>query len=459
MKRSLRSLTAFLLCVVLLLSCLAGCAKAPKEEPQEPEKEETSEPEKSQSATPIVTAPVTTPAVVVVEKEPVVLPDPIVPEPSTKFPEAFDLLVYLSVLTEEDAAAYDQPMTGEQASRALTALGTSPMVAADAATVTGAELLNAVMNLLGYVTADETEMLAKAEKLHLTRGFFNFDPAAELTVEQGANILLSALQTYTVDDSGTSTGIKLAANMGVTHIVLTEYDEPFNRPGSTWIDAATGTPVTGEYTAIPLVVFGTTTCWCDILVALGFEKDDPANDMHIPKYFRNSTDGSQLTEKFWKHHNGEEGHGECMNDYTGGQDATLEIYEIDDYEFRNVIMNTFLGVSKDDGLTIYGFERNEWGPYTEETRPAHGVYITHCYWNAYGLGNGYEVVEPATVLVGTLNEGNVMTTTIDGVQYENSQTYGFGKKLTTAPVNVGKQFYFLLDRYGFVLGCSETPVE
>ena len=75
------------------------------------------------------------------------------------------------------------------------------------------------------------------------------------------------------------------------------------------------------------------------------------------------------------------------------------------------------------------------------------------------MGNGYEIVGPATVIKGTLTEGNVLTTTIDGVAYENGQSYGYGKKLTTAPANAGKELYFYLDRYGFMLGCSKDPVE
>lgn len=449
MKRKLFSLTALLLCLVLTLSCIAGCADTPAD-PTDPDPTEKGT-EGSYSPPGIVITP-TDPT------EP--LPEPIPQEETTDFAEAFDLLIYLNVLNETDAAAYAEALTGEQAVRALTALGVaSSGIAADAQTVTGAQFLADIVKLLGYSIADEAEMLAKAESIHLTRGFWNFDASAAVTVEQAANIMLSALQTYTVDSAGLSTGVKLAASMDVEHVVLTEYDEPFNRPGSTWVSASTGESVTGEYTAIPLVVFGDTTCWCDILVALGFEKDDPANDQHIPKYFRNTTDGSQLTEKFWKHHNGDGGHSECENDYTGGQDATLEIFEIDDYEFRNVIMNTFLGISDENGFTIYGFERAQYGPYTEETRPAYGAYITHHYWNAYGLGSGYEVVEPATVVSGSLTEGNVLTTTIDGVEYTNGQSYSYGKKLTTAPANAGKQYYFLLDRYGFLLGCSETPFE
>ena len=124
-----------------------------------------------------------------------------------------------------------------------------------------------------------------------------------------------------------------------------------------------------------------------------------------------------------------------------------------------IIQNTFLGVSDGTQITLYGFERSEYGPYTDEKVPPKGVYICHNYWNAYGLGSGYEVVEHAHVIHGKLGGGNVLKTIIDGVEYENAQSYGYGKKLSTAPVNTGKEFYFYLDRYGFILGCSQEPVE
>ena len=377
----------------------------------------------------------------------------------TQFPEAFELLTYLNVLTSADAAAYSAPLTGEVANRALTALGlSSSKIDAAATSVTGAQFLAEVMKLLGYKISDEAEMLAKANMINLDRGFYNMDTSAALTIEQAANILRSAMLSYTVDGSGYSTGMKLAASKGVEHVVLTEYNEPFNRPGSKWVSTADGADITGEYTDIPLVILGNAQSWCNILVELGYALDDPANELYIPKYFRNSTDGGQLSEQFWKAHNGEGMHGTCSTDFTGTQAGTAEIFEIADYEYRNVFMNTFLGISNEEGLNIHGFERAVYGPYTEATRPEFGYYICHHYWNAYGMGQGYEVVCPATVIEGTLDAGDSLTTTVNGTQYENAQSYTWGKTLTTAPVNVGSTYYFLTNRYGFMIGCSETPI-
>lgn len=451
MKQKTRHSIALLLCAALILSCFAGCATATPTPTEAPAPTEPTKGSNGGINIGIVTRPT---------EEPEPLPEPIPTEKVTQYPEAFELLIYLNAMTAADAAAYDQKLTGAQANAALAALGlTGSTIAADAASVTGAQFLAQVMKLLGYNITSEADMLSKAIKIHLTRGFWQFDPTAELTVEYAANILRSALNTYTVDATGLTTGVKLAASLNVEHVVLTEYDDPFNRPGSTWVSTTDGKNVTAEYIDIPLVVFGTSTSWCDILVGLGFELDDPANDQHIPKYFRNTMDGGMLSEKFWKHHNGEGGHSECQNDFTGGQDATLEIYEIADYEYRNVCMNTFLGVSDETGFSMYGFERAVYGPYITAERPTYGVYIGHHYWNAYGMGSGYEVVGVATVIKGTLTSGNTTHTVIDGVEYENGQSYSYGKKLTTAPANVGKTYYFLLDRYGFLLGCSETPVE
>lgn len=444
MKHNIHSLTALLLSVLMVLSFAAGCGSKPAD---------TTKPDDGD---------IDVPGIIIRPGDPTdAVPEPVPQAPVTAFPEAFELLIYLGGMTQEDADAFAEDMTGAQAAKALTALGASPAISSSAATVTGAQLLGEVMKLLGYQISGESEMLAKAAQLCLTRGFYKFDAAAPLSVEQGANILLSALQSYKVDESGLSTGEKLGASKGVEHVVLTEYDEPFNRPGSKWVSTSDGSDVTGEYTAVPLAVFGTTTSWCDILVALGFALDDPANEQYIPKYFRNCDDGSQLTERFWKAHNGENGHGTCQTDYTGGQDALMEIYEVADYEYRRVVMNTYLGVSDVYGLTVYGFDKAEFGPYTEETRPAYGFWVCHHYWNAYGLGSGYEVMEPATVIHGTLTEGTADTTTIDGVEYTNGQSFSYGKRLTVAPGNVGQQYYFLLDRYGFVIGCSETetPAE
>ena len=444
MKRSTRSTVSLLLCALLALTCLAGCGK---------DSGKQTEPTNTPVVNPGV---VTTPT----ETAPQTVPEPEVKDPVTAYPEAFELLEYLKVLTAEDAAAFSQNLTGEIATRALSAIGASTKISASAETVTGTQFLGDVMKLLGYKTSGDEAMLDAANrKAHLTRGFYAFDGSAALTVEQAANILDNALQAYIVDGSGNSTGTKLCESFKVAHFVISEYEEPFNRPGSTWMSTETNQPVTGEYTAQPVVILGNTTSWCDILHALGFDKDDPANDQHIPKYFRLSVDGGQLTEKFWKHHNGDDGHSECANDFTGEQDASLEIYMIDDYEFRSIYAHNFLAVSDENGLTVYGFERSEYGPYTEASRPAYGIYIAHHYWNAYGMGNGYEIMEPAQELKGTLSEGNVLTTTIDGQEYQNGQSYSYGKKLTTAPANMGKEYTFLLDRYGFLLGCVEAPVE
>ena len=452
MKRTLRNI-ALVLVMVMALSCLAACGNDSTAATTEPA-----------GSMPIidVTQPgtaVTAPGMVIVDIPTETLPAIVAAEATTQWPEAFELLTYLNVLTSADAAAFAEPLTGEIANRALTAMGlSSSKIAADAASVTGAEFFAEVMKLLGYKISDEAEMLNKANMINLDRGNYNMDTSAALTVEQAANILRAAMLSYTVDANGVSTGAKLAANMGVEHVVLPDYNEPFNRPGSKWVSTADGSDITGEYTDVPLVILGSAPCWCDILVELGYALDDPANELYIPKYFRNTTDGGQMSEQFWKAHNGDNMHGNCSTDFTGTQAGTAEIYEVADYEYRNVFMNTFLGVSDEEGLNIYGFERAIYGPYTEATRPEYGYYICHHYWNAYGMGQGYEVVCPANIIEGTLTAGDTMTTTVDDVQYENAQSFAYGKTLTTAPVNAGSSFYFMTNRYGFMIGCTETPV-
>lgn len=446
-----RSLIALVLCLIMVLGCLAGCGS---------EKAETSEVEESSSDTLQKKDDATIAPVSIVTNESAETPAEAAKpeleeiaevEPVSKFAEALELMQYMKAFTAEDAAKWNEPATAELASRAIAAFGGSYTGSGD--TVTGESFLAAVQAMLGYDTTD----VASAEKLFLTRGFFTFDGAAALNVDALANILMSALEAKTAD------GVLFGDNFSLIHWVNTDYAEPCNRPGSSWYAIVDGVsePATAEYTAIPKVVLGTTSSWCDLLEALGYEKDDPKNDEHIPKYFRLSCDGGVLTEQFWKHHCGTEEdpqHGECANDFTGEQDSMNEIYELAENEYVNVYLHNFLGVSDENGLTMYGFEHAEYGPYTDASRPAPGVYITHNYWNGYGMGNGYEVVEPATVIEGTLTTGNVQTTTIDGVEYQNGQTYSFGKKLTTAPINIGKTLYFFLDSNGFVLGCSETPI-
>lgn len=378
---------------------------------------------------------------------------------TTKFPEAMELLTYMEVISKDTAAKFNQPITGAQAVAALKALKAEPTISADADTVTGAAFLGELVRLLGYDIDGKEAMLEKARQIFLLRGLPYLDVEEALTVEQAANIIMSALQAHTVESDGTVSFYYLADSYHVEHVVPDEYEDPFQRPGSVWVDTEKNQYITDTYTAQPVVVFGTATSWCDILDRLGFAKDDPANDQHIPKYFQITTDGGELSPRFWKHHNGDtnDAHSSCKNDYTGGQDAMLMIYQLSDYQFINVSYNTYLGVISNGELTMYGFERATYGPYKSDDMPPDGVYITHHYWNS-ALGQGYEIVEPATEVYGTLNDGNVRTTTIDGVEYENSQTYGFGKKLTTAPVNVGKQFYFYMDRYGYMLGCSSEKV-
>ena len=225
MKQKTRHSIALLLCAVLILSCFAGCTTATPTPTQAPTPTEPTKGSSGGINMEIVTRPT---------EEPEPLPEPIPAEKVTQYPEAFELLIYLNAMTAADAGAYDQKLTGAQANTALTALGlTGSTIAADAASVTGAQFLAQVMKLLGYNITSEADMLTKAGKIHLTRGFWQFDPTAELTVEYAANILRSALNTYTVDATGLTTGVKLAASMNVEHVVLTEYDDPFNRPGST----------------------------------------------------------------------------------------------------------------------------------------------------------------------------------------------------------------------------------
>lgn len=411
MKKIFRSYMALALSILLLVSCLSGCGgKKAKAE-------------------------------------------------TTKFPEAMELLTYMEVISKDTAAKFNQPITGEEAAAALKALNAEPTIKADDATVSGAALLGELVRLLGYSIDDKDAMLEKARQVLLLRGLPYLDVEEALTVEQAANIIMSALQAHTVESDGAVSYHYLADFYNVEHVVLDKYEDPFNRPGSVWVDTEKNQYITDEYVAQPVAVFGTVASWCDILDRLGFTKDDPENDQHIPKYFQNTCDGNELTTQFWKHHNGDanDSHSSCKNDFTGGQDAMLSIYQLSDYQFINVSCNTYLGVIENGELTMYGFERATYGPYKSDDMPADGVYITHHYWNS-ALGQGYEIVEPATVIYGTLTDGNIKTTTIDGVEYENSQTYGFGKKLTTAPVNAGKQFYFYLDRYGFILGCSSEEV-
>ena len=165
MMLKLRSYIAVLLCFILILASFAGCA-------------ETGTPNQTEAPTePTRGGTVINPGFVVKPTEPPEpLPEPIVPEEKTEFPEAFELLIYLKAFTDADAAAYGEKITGAQAVTALKALGlSSPSISAGAKTVTGAQLLIDVMKLLGYTGSDfvgayPTAQMTMLRSMDLDRG-------------------------------------------------------------------------------------------------------------------------------------------------------------------------------------------------------------------------------------------------------------------------------------------------
>lgn len=369
------------------------------------------------------------------------------------YPEALSVMGYLNALDESGRLRPTDPMTGSQAQLMLTALGlTESSLDADAPTVTAADFLLEAMRLLQYDPAVEgitaEYAVEAAQSKHLLPGL-TVTGDTELTVEQAAQILRNALLC-----SVGGTGPKLYTDFGLNYTILPDIPNGYNAVSGQWTVPATGEAITQPTVAAPLATFGYAVNWCDVLTALGYSAEG-SNPMVT---FQNTFTGGEFTIKFDKCHWDKDGsgtHSGCANDWTNEMNTTMEVYQVGENEYRNIYKVNFLGKIVDQSITLYGYNSETWGPWAIDTLPENGYYIVTYFWNAYGSGEGLDIVQPAETLVGTLQSIDDQTVVIDGTAYVLSYVFNYGANMAKAPNAIGKTFTFYLDQHGQVVGCGE----
>lgn len=442
----MKRIAALLLSLLLALSLLTACGQT--QVPEEPEEQETVE-------TPVEEEPVEEPAEEPVEETPVEEEAPVEEETPVEeapaepvkvtYTEAIAVLDYLAGLDDAAKADPTAVMTGAQANQLLNAVSAGAGSLDDAAaSVSAGDFLSAALKLL-YVEAGEDVMAAA--KLNRLLSGLTLAADTELTVEQGAQVLRNAL----VRDAA------LASGLGLTYTVLPDYPNGYNAVSGQWTEAASGTALTEPTVAAPVAVYGYARTWCDILTDLGYTAE--GNNSLVT--LQNSFTGGEFTVKYDKCHWDADGsgnvHSGCSNDqnWTNELNATMEMYQISENEYRNIYKINFLGKITEQSLTLYGYNSEIWGPWSIDTLPEDGWYIVNYYWNAYGAGEGLDVVQPAESMVGTLESITDSTVVIDGVEYTLSYVFNYGANMAKAPTGVGKQFNWFLDQHGQIVGCGE----
>lgn len=431
---------ALLLCAAMLFAVLTGCA--PKEEAAQTSETEIAE----ENAEPAEIEKETEQAEPV-EEEPV---EEIAEEPvrNPKFLEAMQLMGKLNAVSAEAAEAPCAALTGAEAKSLLNVFGVDASALDDAAVLTGADFLPLAMSALGYdAAASADEAFANAEKLFVLQGIENYDAAAELVNEDAAQIMRNALLAKKTD------GTKLSDSFGLSYEIDPEYADGFNRPAGKWV--MNGEDATETFACTPLRVVYDKICWCDVLDILGYNKADEANNPMIT--FQNTYNGGEYTVKFEKCHwdNGSGAHSGCANDWTNETLARMEIYRISDTEYRNVYRDVFLGKVSGTSISLYGYNDEVWGPWDNEGLPEAGMYLVNYHWNTYGSGEGFEILQLADTMVGTLEAITDTSLTIDGTEQTPAALFNFGKILAKSSIGIGKTYTFYLDQLGRVIGCGE----
>lgn len=431
---------ALFLSIVLVCSLLTACGKTevaeeapvttPVEEPvevpvEEPVEEPAEEPEEVPAEEPV--------------EEPVEEPE------QTAYPEAVAVMTWLNGLDDAAIAHPSALLSGAQAAQMLAAAGLQTCsLDAAASTVNTGDFLIQALQMLNAPPMDS--ILDAARVNHLLNGL-QLDAAANITVEEAAQVLRNTLIR----------SADLTASLGLTYTVLPDYPHPFNAVSGQWIVNATGEAVTQPMTAAPVAVFDRALTWCEALTYLGYTAE--GNNSMVT--LQNSWTGEEYSIKYEKCHWDGDGsgniHSGCTNEenITNGVDSLMEIYQISENEYRVVFKVNFLGFVSDKHLVLFGYYNETWGPWGIETLPEDGYYIINYYWNAYGVGEGFDVVQPAETMIGTLESINDKTAVIDGQEYLLSFVFNYGSMMAKAPTSVGKQFTWYLDQTGEIVGCGE----
>lgn len=433
------ALVLAILMVLGLAACAAQTAEpTPQDTPAEqPEETVSEQPQEEPPAEEPAEEPEEAPAEEAPAEEPEQAPT------ETVFPEAMEVLSWLNGLDEAGTQHPDSALTGAQAQLMLSAVGKTDSGLDTAESVSAGTFLAAALELLGQLPGES--VMDSARLARLLPGL-TLDEAADITVEQAAQVVRNALVRSS----------SLQAAVGLTYTVLPDYPNGYNAVSGSWSVTASGEAVTQPMVAAPVAVFGRAITWCDVLTYLGYTIEE-YNPMVT---LQNSFTGGEFTVKYEKCHWDADGtgpHSGCSNaeNWTNELNATMEMYQISENEYRNIYKINFLGSIVDGSLTLYGYNNETWGPWGIDTLPETGYYIVNYYWNAYGAGEGLDVVQPAETMVGTLDSINDTTVVIDGQEYTLSYVFNYGSMMAKAPTSAGKQFTWFLDQNGLIVGCGE----
>ena len=189
---------------------------------------------------------------------------------SETYTEATELLTNLQIM-DNSTKAWTDAITAEEANTTVKALffntfswsfeqfGLTALTEGEA--VTGAKLLHlAIAGMLWGTGADQTW----TEYFHLTNGIENYDPNAQLTREQAAQLYLNVLKANPQYNPQT----EIRANALGIKYQLVSYDG-MGRPSYQWQRTADNSPLTAVYAAKPLAVLSGDTDWNDVMAAAG----------------------------------------------------------------------------------------------------------------------------------------------------------------------------------------------
>lgn len=341
--------------------------------------------------------------------------------------------------------------------------------------VTGDAFIDLILPKLELDAADLEGYKSYVKNTYLLLGMKSFDASNPISREEAAQVLMNALK---VKKQGT--GIYLFEDTNIAHRVDGDFNEPFNRPGSYWIEKDhEDHHVTATYVATPVLVSGEYITWCQVQRRLGFTEQD--HRLNFMKWFNNTTNGGAFTGYFNKCHWGEN-HGGCGggDQYVNSNGQTMEIYEMGTMheagadsgpEYRNVMISNFLGRVDDKGLTLYAWNRETWGPWNAAGLPAHGYYIVNYHWNsvghtnANGAADGFVIVQEADTVYGQLDGMEApFKIWINGVMNIASANYNlgydevFGTRCMDNYNNHRKLTYFV-DQYGLPIGNLEPSED
>lgn len=392
------------------------------------------------------------------------------------------------------------------------------------AEVTGVQFLKMVLVVLGFDAKEEglvgTGYSVRARNLAREVGLLNgigndFDYTKGLTRDNAAQIMLNALQSYTVEygkviDGSVQKGIVVVKDSKAyytTKLLADEWNleiqdatDVFGRPGHKWAFHHNNYPnhskdvVIGTYMDTPVATYYTAVYGCDIYDDIGVTLDVD----HVVGY---DTNGKAIVAKGAESfmdgvYQGREVLADKKNadNMTGAQGQLTEIYAIDCgygkvVDYRIVHINTYLGqvtkvnaekkdarghVTEPRSVNMTVWFRHANADYNNGTAPV-AVNFTKVYTESFEAGeyvrvngvfdgktedqNGIKTFTP--VILDTAKTEVAQLTSVDNIS--NVAKLGVAKTETPVAVkyayaadrkvaDVGARFTFIYDAYGNVLG-------